>query len=164
MVIRFSSVQSCHGFLWGMIASVSLTIPVSAASQDIDVLIDQAELVALESPASQVVVGNPSIADVTVQNGKTLVITGKSFGQTNLIVIDAAGKVILNRRLMVQEPNPGVVTVYKGSARFTFHCAPNCETPLAIGDSNDYFDSIAKEVRTKQSIGQASAEGQSQSE
>ena len=163
MGIRLSSVP-CYGFLWGMIASASVAFPAAAASQDIDVLMDQAALIGLERPASEVVVGNPSIADVTVQNGKTLVITGKSFGQTNLIVLDAAGKVIINRRLMVQEPNPGVVTLYKGSKRFTLHCAPNCETPLAIGDSIDHFQDIAKEVKTKQSISQTSAEGEKQNE
>jgi hypothetical protein len=163
MVIRLSSVP-CHGFLWGAIFAASIALPAVAASQDIDVLIDQATLVPLERPASEIVVGNPSIADVTVQSGKALVVTGKSFGQTNLIVIDAAGKVIMNRRLVVQEPDPGVVTFYKGSERFTLHCAPNCETPLAIGDSEKYFETISKEVKTKQSISQSSAEGVKQSE
>ena len=88
----------------------------NAAANDIIVLIDQASLVRLDRPAAEIVVGNPSIADVSVQSGKVLIITGKSFGETNLIVVDADGKMITNRRLIVQEPRTGFVTLYKGSA------------------------------------------------
>ena len=62
----------------------------------------------------EIVVGNPSIADVSVQSGKVLVVTGKSFGETNLIVMDADGKVVVNRQLIVQEPRTGFVTMYRG--------------------------------------------------
>ena len=82
---------------------------------DVIVLIDQASLVRLDRPAAEIVVGNPSIADVSVQSGKVLIVTGKSFGETNLIVIDADGKMIINRRLIVQEPRTGFVTVYRGA-------------------------------------------------
>ena len=77
-------------------------------------MIDEATMLRLERPAAEIVVGNPSIADVAVQSGKGLVLTGKSFGQTNLIVLDAQGKVIINRRVVVQEPRGGYVTVYPG--------------------------------------------------
>ncbi len=99
-----------------------------------------------------------------MQSGKVLVLTGKSFGQTNLIVLDAQGKVIINRRVVVQEPSGGYVTVYRGSSRQTLHCAPDCETPLVIGDEAAYFEAIAKEIKTKQAIGQSSAEGSKQDE
>ena len=56
-------------------------------------------------------VGNPSIADVSVQSGKVLVVTGKSYGETNLIVMDADGKVVANRKLIVQDPRAGAVTL-----------------------------------------------------
>ncbi len=127
-------------------------------------MIDEATMLRLERPAAEIVVGNPSIADVAVQSGKVLVLTGKSFGQTNLIVLDAQGKVIINRRVVVQEPRGGYVTVYRGSNRQTLHCAPDCETPLVIGDGTEHFEAIAKEIKTKQSIGQSSAEGAKQEE
>ena len=164
MVLRFSSERTGRGLILSALLATSSALPVMAASQDVTVLIDQAMLVQLERPAAEIVVGNPSIADVAVQSGKVLVITGKSFGETNLIVVDAAGNVVVNRRLVVQEPDTGYVTVYKGSERFTLHCAPNCETPLAIGDSPKYFESIAKEIKSKQSISQTSAEGDKQAE
>ncbi len=133
-----------------------------AASNDVQVLIDQATLVRLERPAAEIVVGNPSIADVSVQSGKVLVVTGKSFGETNLIVMDADGKVVVNRQLIVQEPRTGFVTMYRGSARQTLHCAPYCTPPLVIGDTPDIFEAVASQITTKQSISQTAAEGEKQ--
>ena len=133
-----------------------------AANNVVQVLVDQATLVRLDRPAAEIVVGNPSIADVSVQSGKVLVVTGKSFGETNLIVMDADGKVVANRQLIVQEPRTGFVTMYRGDARQTLHCAPNCTPPLVIGDNPDYFEAISKEIKTKQSISQSSAEGEKQ--
>jgi hypothetical protein len=52
--------------------------------------------------------------------------------------------------------------MYRGSVRQTLHCAPNCTPPLVIGDAPDYFESVAKEIKTKQSISQSSAEGSNQ--
>ena len=88
----------------------------TAAKNDVEVIIDEATLVRLDRPAAEIVVGNPSIADVSVQSGKVLVVTGKSFGETNLIVMDADGKVVVNRTLIVQEPRTGFVTLYKGAS------------------------------------------------
>jgi hypothetical protein len=136
----------------------------SAKNGDLNVLIDEATLVKLERPAAEIVVGNPSIADVSVQSGKLLVVTGKSYGETNLIVMDADGKTVLNRKLIVQDPRTGAVTLYRGSARFTLNCAPHCTTPLVIGDDKDYFEVIAKQIKMKQGIGQTSAEGSKQEE
>jgi hypothetical protein len=134
----------------------------NAEANDVIVLIDQASLLKLDRPAAEIVVGNPSIADVSVQSGKVLIITGKSFGETNLIVIDADGKMITNRRLIVQEPRTGFVTLYKGSVRQTLHCAPHCAPPLVIGDDKDYFETIGKQIREKETMGQSSAEGDKQ--
>src|SRR3972149_5266515 len=135
---------------------VAAVIGVAGASQAamagsnlVQVLVDQATLVRLDRPASEIVVGNPSIADVSVQSGKVLVVTGKSFGETNLIVMDADGKVVANRRLIVQEPRPGFVTMYRRGARQTLHCAPYCTPPLVIGDTPDIFGAVAHQIQAK---------------
>jgi hypothetical protein len=133
-----------------------------AESNIVQVLVDQATLVRLDRPAAEIVVGNPSIADISVQSGKVLVVTGKSFGETNLIVMDTDGKVIANRQLIVQEPRTGFVTMYRGGARQTLHCAPYCTPPLVIGDTPDIFGAVANQIQTKQSISQSAAEGEKQ--
>ena len=143
-------------------ASQSAMAASNAASNVVQVVVDQATLVRLDRPAAEIVVGNPSIADVSVQSSQVLVVTGKSFGETNLIVMDADGKVVANRQLIVQEPRTGFVTMYRGSARQTLHCAPYCTPPLVIGDMPDIFGAIASQITTKQSIGQSAAEGEKQ--
>lgn len=164
MVFRFRPGQSTRGLVLAAVITVASSQLGDAASRNIEVLMDQATMLRLERPAAEIVVGNPSIADISIQNSKVLVLTGKSFGETNLIVIDADGKVMVNRRVVVEEPRGGYVTVYHGTSRSTLHCAPQCETPLVIGDAPEHFESIAKEIKSKQSIGQTSAEGETQNE
>ena len=162
MSCQYRPARSVRGLFVATLLVIGASEASLAASKDIDVLIDQASLLRLERPAAEIVVGNPSIADVSVQSGKVLILTGKSFGETNLIVVDAEGKVIISRRLIVHEPRAGFVTVYKGNAKQTMHCAPHCTTTLAIGDSPAYFDTVASQIRSKQAIGQSSAEGEKQ--
>ena len=160
---------SCLSFFLAALLVAGTTSPVKAqvaaanqkaTANDVVVLIDQVSLVRLDRPVAEIVVGNPSIADVAVQSGKVLIVTGKSFGETNLIVIDAEGKTIIDRRLIVQEPRAGFVTVYRGSARQTLHCAPYCAPELMIGDAPDIFSSVSGQITTKQSISQTAAEGE----
>ncbi len=152
-------------YFWPLVIALLATSAVSpvkaqnAGASDVIALIDQASVVRLDRPAAEIVVGNPSIADVSVQSGKVLIITGKSFGETNFIAIDADGKMITNRRLIVQEPRTGFVTVYRGFARQTLHCAPYCAPELMIGDAPDVFSTVSGQITTKQSIGQSAAEG-----
>ena len=131
------------------LVAAGVSQPAMAASNVVQVLVDQATLVRLDRSAAEIVVGNPSIADVSVQSGKVLVVTGKSFGETNLIVMDADGKVVANRQLIVQEPRTGFVTMYRGGARQTLHCAPYCTPPLVIGDTPDIFGAVASQITTK---------------
>ena len=144
------------------LVAVGVSQSATAASNVVQVLVDQATLVRLDRAAAEIVVGNPSIADVSVQSGKVLVVTGKSFGETNLIVMDADGKLVADRQLIVQEPRTGFVTMYRGSARQTLHCAPYCTPPLVIGDTPDIFGAISSQISTKQSISQSAAEGEKQ--
>jgi hypothetical protein len=115
----------------------------------IDVIIDQAWLIRLEADAAQIIVGNPAIADVTAQDARLLVVTGKSYGTTNLIALDAQGKEILSARLSVREGNARQITLYRGTVRQSYHCAPDCLRVLAIGDDKSRFDELADTVTKK---------------
>ena len=132
------------------LVAAGVSQPAMAASNVVQVLVDEATLVRPDRSAAEIVVGNPSIADVSVQSGKVLAVTGKSFGETNLIVMDADGKVVANRQLIVQEPRTGFVTMYRGGARQTLHCAPYCTPPLVIGDTPDIFGAVASQITDKE--------------
>ena len=79
------------------------------ASNDFLVQYDQARVMRIDEPATDIIVGNPSIAAVAIRGAKLLVVTGKTFGVTNVIVLNADGQVIVNRRLVVRADDQKIV-------------------------------------------------------
>jgi hypothetical protein len=131
----------------------------TATAGDLIVRYDQSQLLRLPREASEVIVGNPSIADVTLQEGNLLVVTGKTFGITNVITLDADHNVIQDQRVMVERDDRKVVNLHKGSTRYTYSCTPNCEPTLTIGDDKTFFESVqaANASKTKFSEGATDA-------
>ncbi|MDB5589048.1 MAG: pilus assembly protein [Devosia sp.] len=115
--------------------------PVSAWAEDdapITVNVNMARVLRINSPAATVIVGNPGIADVTIQDPQTLVLTGKSFGQTNLIVLDGNGNPVADTLIDVVQLQAGTMTVYQGAARTSLACAPVCQPTIMLGDENTF--------------------------
>ena len=115
------------------------------------VSIDQTRTLDLDRSVSTLSVGNPSIADVSIQNGNHLFLLGKSFGRTNVVALDPSGKTVLDMTVFVT--SAGSVTVYKGNRQLTYNCAPNCERALMPGDSKDDFEALSGQINTKSGLG-----------
>ncbi len=115
----------------------------------IDVTIDEARLIRLDGDAAQIIVGNPAIADVTAQHARLLVVTGKSYGATNLIALDGEGREIFVASMAVRDGDVRQVTLYKGTVRQSLHCAPDCQRTLSIGDDKGQFEQLAESVTKK---------------
>jgi hypothetical protein len=115
---------------------------IPAHAGDLVVRYDQSQLFRLPRPASEIIIGNPSIADVSLQDGNLLVVTGKTFGVTNIIALDAKHNVIQDQRVLVERDDRRIVNLHKGSQRFTYACTPNCEPTLTIGDDEDFFNRV----------------------
>lgn len=139
------------------IASFAFDTPGFAA-QSIKVTVDQARIMRLKTPARTVIVGNPIIADVNIQDGQILVVMGKSTGATNLIALDDEGREIANIDIIVHSSGTNSLTLYKGSARISMNCAPNCERSLNVGDSSADFELIEKQISTKMGAVKAAAQ------
>lgn len=107
----------------------------------IAVNVDQAKLVKFPARIATIVVGNPLIADVTLQPGGIIVVTGKGYGATNVIAMDRAGEVLLDRVIQVEGPTDRVVTVYRGVDRESYSCTPTCQRRVTLGDGEGYFKS-----------------------
>ena len=103
------------------------------------VFMDQARLVQLPERAANVVIGNPLIADVSIQPGGLTVITGKSYGATNFIATDKRGAVLLETR-------DRTVVMYNGAERQTYSCTLDCSRRLTLGDTPDSFDKTLSEI------------------
>jgi Pilus formation protein N terminal region len=123
-------------------ASVLGLFSAPAIAGDLIVRYDQSQLLRLPRPASEIIVGNPSIADVALQDGNLLVVTGKTFGITNIIALDTDHNIIQDQRVLVERDDRKVVNLHKGSQRFTYACTPNCEPTLTIGDEKDFFSDV----------------------
>jgi Flp pilus assembly secretin CpaC len=122
------------------LAVASLLMPPAASAADITVTLDQAKLVKLPERVSTIVIGNPLIADASVQAGGLMVVTGKGYGITNLIALDRTGSVLMEKLVEVEGPGGDVVVVYRGVERETYSCTPNCERRITLGDNPAYFD------------------------
>jgi Flp pilus assembly secretin CpaC len=105
----------------------------------IAVYVDQAKLVKLPAKVSTIVVGNPLIADVTLQSGGIVVVTGKGYGATNFIAMDRNGEVLVDRQIQVEGPTDQLVTVYRGVERESYSCMPICQRRVTLGDGTNYF-------------------------
>lgn len=116
------------------------------------VTVDRAKVFTISRPAATVIVGNPSIADATIEDEKTLVLTGRSFGVTNLIILDLEGKSIVDQTVVVRGHEANTVRVYRRSSRETLACAPVCEPTLTIGDNAESFSFASEQIRERNQL------------
>ncbi|MDX2157646.1 MAG: pilus assembly protein N-terminal domain-containing protein [Hyphomicrobiaceae bacterium] len=142
------------GFAFGLLAQV-----LPAASQDLVVKYDQSQLLRLPRPVSEIVIGNSTIADVTVQAPNLLVVTGKTFGITNVISLDAERNVIMDQRVVVVREETSVVNLRKGAKRESYNCTPVCNPSLVVGDDQAYFDQVVRTGERKIKFSESAADG-----
>ncbi|MFA6153968.1 pilus assembly protein N-terminal domain-containing protein [Mesorhizobium sp.] len=110
-----------------LLAVMTLATPAMAGT-GIQVTMNQAKIVKLSRPADTIVVGNPAIADASVQDASTIVLTGKGFGVTNLVVLDTDGKPIIDEQVTVVRQDASSVRIYRRAEIQTMSCTPYCES------------------------------------
>lgn len=127
--------------LAGVMLAVLLT--GAASAETVSISVDEARIMKLPDNVATIVIGNPLIADATLQSGGVLVLTGKGFGSTNLLALNRSGKIVLDTSVQVTGPaSTDLVVVYKGIERESYSCAPECEKRLTLGDSMNYFGNV----------------------
>jgi hypothetical protein len=141
----------------GLLAASILPLSATemAPTQGLDavaVMIDHAKVLRLPERTQTVIVGNPIIADVSVQKNGILVLTGKSYGRTNLIALDGAGTLIAESTISVQALSESVVTVQRGLDRESYSCTPNCQPAIQLGDAAKYFSEIGGQAGQRNSL------------
>ena len=143
MSFRFQRIRARARFGLRSLAVATLLWPavcLGAPDPDkISVYVDQAKLLKLPAKVATIIVGNPLIADVTLQSGGTVVVTGKGYGATNFIAMDRSGDVLVDRQIQVEGPTERLVTVYRGVERESYSCAPICQRRVTLGDGENYF-------------------------
>jgi Flp pilus assembly secretin CpaC len=139
-----------------LIATVAAAGPGRAA-EPITVMLDQATITKLPGRVSTIVIGNPLIADVSVQAGGLLVVTGKGYGTTNLIALDRTGAILTERNIEVVGAQDTVVFVYRGMNRESYSCAPSCERRITLGDGAEFFTQTLAQTASRAAQAQGAA-------
>jgi Flp pilus assembly secretin CpaC len=134
----------------GLVAA--LASPALADATPVSVKVNMARILRINAPAATVIIGNPGIADVTIQDPQTLVLTGKSYGQTNLIVLDNMGNPIADTLVEVVQDLANVVTVYLGDKRGSMSCSPVCQSIIMLGDDSNFTAAAVASSSTISSI------------
>lgn len=128
-----------------------------AYAEHVTVNVDQARVMRLPQGVATIVIGNPLIADATLQGG-VLVLTGKGYGTTNLVALGRDGHIVANDTVEVVSPrSTDLIVVYKGTDRESYSCSPVCERRITLGDSVAYFSSTLAQSSSR--AGQAASGG-----
>lgn len=132
-----------------------ITMISAANAEQIWLTMDYVRPFKLETPVQNIVIGNPAIADVTVQDSENLLLFGKAPGVTNIFLIDENGDTIDNMIVRVRTNSSDMLTFYRGVGRTTFNCTTNCEATITVGDDTNVFGVVSGQVNQK--FGQAAA-------
>ena len=143
--------------VWTALA-FSLVLAPLAQAEAFKVYVDQTVTLKLSAPANSVVIGNASVADVAVHDPMTLLVTGKAFGSTNLLVLDRSGRTIYSTMLAVANGDTSELTIIRGASggANTYSCIDKCYATAKVGDEQAHFSSVMATVTGKA----AAAKGQ----
>ena len=108
------------------------------AAQPLVVFTDQTQIIDLPREPGIVIVGNPSIADASIE-GQKVFLHGRSYGTTNVIILDQKGAQIADFEIDVQLGGRNNVALFKAGQQYSFVCAPNCEVAMHVGDDPGWF-------------------------
>jgi len=109
-------------------AFVAATAAAAGARAESTVIhLNQSRRIMLRGAAANIIVGNPSVADVTVIDAHSVILQGKGYGSTDVLVMDKGGRTLLDDHVMVAAAEGGVVTVHRGANAVEYSCSPRCE-------------------------------------
>ena len=113
------------------IAATALAIGSAAVAQSAMSLgIDRSQRVQLRGAVSSVIVSNPQIADVTVVDANTLVVTGKGYGSTEIMAVDGIGRTLFQNQIVVSGGQAGALRVWRGGKATEMACATTCSPSM----------------------------------
>ena len=146
---------------------LALAGPPIAAAQElkqaemnelVDVAVDEARIIRVSRAPASVVIGNPLIADVLVEENGLMFLIGRNYGTTNLIAVDADGQEVASMDVVVRTGGRNAVSLFKGTGRVALNCSPRCETELDVGDSPEHFEAIRTQTESKTALSTTQAE------
>ena len=140
---------------------LSLQGPAAHADSAIVAVVDQARLVKIPAGTETLIIGNPTIADVTLlKQNNIMILTPRAFGETNFIALDGQGNAVAQSLIRVVNGTDAVI-VQRGMNRESYSCAPRCQPTERLGDDEGYLGKVSAQVQahTNRLSGQAAPTG-----
>ena len=122
--------------------------PAQAEPERIEVVLDQAKVLKMPKDAQTVIIGNPIVADITVLKNRSMVLTAKGYGVTNMIALDAQGTQISEQIIEVKAAKEKVLILQLGMDRDSYSCVPECMPFVAPGDANQFTGSAISSINS----------------
>lgn len=111
----------------------------AAADPVFRVDLNKTQILRLPASAGSVVIGDTKIADVTVHSPTTLLVVGRGYGETNLVILDRNGHTMVDADIQVTStPSSHGVRLFKAADRQTYSCAPYCQPSPVLGDTPEF--------------------------
>jgi Flp pilus assembly secretin CpaC len=124
--VKVTAIAKSASIAAGLLAMLSVPA-AGAADEMMRVFMNQAKVLKLDRPVSKVIIGNSKVADATVADARTIVLTGRSYGTTNLVLLDSDGNALLDERVLVSIDEGNTVRVFRQTIRSVLSCTPACE-------------------------------------
>jgi len=156
IIVSIGQVSADEPKLRPLVNSSASVETTARATEALQVVIDFARILTLDRAAKTIVLGNSGILDATINDERTVVLTGKSAGATNMIVLGENNREILNASVNVV-PSSQVTTVYHGLRRQTYSCVSGCTPVLSVGDAAQHFDPTNSQIQARQEFATGSS-------
>lgn len=131
---------------------VCIATPEARAADTIQVTLDQARVLKLPDHTVTIILGNPIIADVTLlKRSNSMILTGKSFGETNLIALDKSGAALGESMVEVTAPDSDMI-VQRGMERQSYACDPACQPTINLGDATKYETEVSSAIKARDTL------------
>jgi Pilus formation protein N terminal region len=107
---------------------VAATAAASTAQAESTVIhLNQSRRIVLRGTAANIIIGDSSVADVTVLDAHSVILQGKGYGSTDVLVMDRGGRTLLDDHVIVGAAEGGVVTLHRGVNSVEYSCSPRCQ-------------------------------------
>jgi hypothetical protein len=107
---------------------VAATAAASTAQAESTVIhLNQSRRIILHGAAANIIVGDPAVADVTIIDAHSVILQGKGYGSTDVLVMDRGGRTLLDDHVIVGAAEGGVVTLHRGVNSVEYSCSPRCQ-------------------------------------
>lgn len=102
--------------------TVAAPAVANPGARELRLIVDFAAILYIEGGMSVVAVGNPAIADASLVNNRTVIVSGHLAGTTNVVALDDAGRILADVMVYVSAQKPGMIRERRGTQVKIHNC------------------------------------------